>query len=60
MNLGSSGDVLSRESSISVNAIRQPLIVREEGKQPMHYVSDSMTYSFKADFNIDVILLANW
>lgn len=40
MNLGSSGDALSRENSLNVNAIRQPLVVREEGKPPMHYVSN--------------------
>ncbi|KIM34115.1 hypothetical protein M408DRAFT_90900 [Serendipita vermifera MAFF 305830] len=39
MNLGTSVDALTRDSSMSVNAIRQPLIVREEGKPPMHYVS---------------------
>lgn len=43
INLGAAGDALSRENSISVNAIRQPLIVREEGKPPMHYVSGLMT-----------------
>lgn len=37
MNLGSVGDTNSTESSLSVNAIRQPLVVREEGKPPMHY-----------------------
>ncbi|KAG8836037.1 hypothetical protein FRC17_010501 [Serendipita sp. 399] len=37
VNMGASGDALSRESSMSFNAIRQPLIVREEGKPPMHY-----------------------
>jgi hypothetical protein len=39
INLGMGGDALNRDSSLSVNAIRQPLIVREEGKPPMHYVS---------------------
>ncbi|KAG8868866.1 hypothetical protein FRC20_002678 [Serendipita sp. 405] len=37
VNVSSNSDALSRESSMSFNAIRQPLIVREEGKPPMHY-----------------------
>ncbi|PVF92803.1 hypothetical protein CPB86DRAFT_877616 [Serendipita vermifera] len=37
INLGTGADGLSRESSLSVNAVRQPLVVREEGKPPMHY-----------------------
>lgn len=43
INLGTNGDALAKESSLSVNAIRQPLIVREEGKPPMHYVSSFFT-----------------
>ena len=39
MNLGSGGEATSTDSSLSVNAIRQPLVVREDGKAPMHYVS---------------------
>jgi hypothetical protein len=39
INLGTGADGLSREPSLSVNAVRQPLVVKEEGKPPMHYVS---------------------